>query len=101
MMDDHHTRLSEREIPEALDCANRLENSRYTHHTFRRSANELRRLHTQHESDQLLISNLIARQKELVEALKRLACLGNGIKWGTSEGNTIAQDALNKAGAQS
>jgi hypothetical protein len=38
--------------------------------------------------------------KELVEALQKLACLGNGDRPGNSEGNIIAQEALRKYEAQ-
>ena len=47
------------------------------------TAAELRRLH---ESNQ-----------ELLEALEKLARLGNGEHYGNSEGNTIARAAINKA----
>ena len=37
---------------------------------------------------------------KLVEALRQLACLGNGDKPGNSEGNRIAQAILKETGAE-
>lgn len=47
------------------------------------AAAELRRLHEVNE--------------ELLKTMRRLACLGNGDNYGNSDGNIIAQVALNKA----
>jgi len=67
--------------PEALRLAEWLETSPNTRD--KKAAAELRRLHEVNQ--------------ELVEALEKLARLGNAGQYGNSEGNTIAQAALAKA----
>ena len=49
----------------------------------RRSAKELRRLHEVNQ--------------ELLKTMRQIAYLGNGDNYGNSDGNIIAQVALNKA----
>jgi len=69
--------------PEALRLADELESVVHQYDIDRRAAAELRRLHEVNQ--------------ELVEALEKLARLGNAGQYGNSEGNTIAQAALAKA----
>jgi hypothetical protein len=59
--------------PEALRIAESIENAPH----------ELRRLRKVNE--------------ELLKTMRQLACLGNGDQYGNSDGNIIAQVALNKA----
>ena len=68
---------------EALRLAEDLETLRMNTATNDQAAAELRRLH--------------AVNQELVAALQKLACLGNGDRYGNSDGNCIAQAALAKA----
>ena len=74
---------------EAIECAAWLENAWGNDGTplstqwELRSAAELRRLHEVNE--------------DLLKTLRQLACLGNGDQYGNSDGNIIAQVALNKA----
>ncbi len=42
-------------------------------------------------------ARLIAAAPDLLEALEKLACLGNGDQYGNSEGNMIARAAIAKA----
>jgi len=44
------------------------------------------------------IQHCVNNYPALVEALEKLAKLGNGDQYGNSNGNVIAQDALRKAG---
>ena len=44
------------------------------------------------------IQHCVNNYPALVEALQKLAKLGNGDQYGNSNGNVIAQDALRKAG---
>lgn len=44
------------------------------------------------------IQHCVNNYPALVEALEKLARLGNGDRYGNSNGNVIAQDALRKAG---
>ena len=67
--------------PEALRLSDELR--RRFPKSGKEAAAELRRLH---ESNQ-----------ELLAALEKLARLGNGDRYGNSEGNTIARAAINKA----
>lgn len=67
------------------------------------AANRVERLETELAAAGKLVnlSNAMWRDAEadnaeLVEALERLAKLGNGDRWGNSEGNLIAQTALAK-----
>ena len=46
------------------------------------------------------IKQLEAREAVLVEALEKLARLGNGDQYGNSNGNVIAQAALNRTPAE-
>ena len=69
--------------PEALRLADDLETLRMNTATNDQAAAELRRLH--------------AVNQELVAALQKLACLGNGDRYGNSDGNCIAQAALANA----
>lgn len=41
-------------------------------------------------------SALVAQRDELLAAMRKLACLGNGDQYGNSEGNIIAQEAIAK-----
>jgi hypothetical protein len=66
--------------PEALRLADALDKGRYLPAT---TAVELRRLHEVNE--------------ELLKTMRQLACLGMGDRYGNSDGNLIAQVALNKA----
>ena len=66
--------------PEALRLADALDKGRYLPAT---TAAELRRLHEVNE--------------ELLKTMRQLACLGMGDRYGNSDGNLIAQVALNKA----
>jgi hypothetical protein len=43
---------------------------------------------------------LLSSRADLLAAMHRLACRGNGDRWGNSTGNQIAQDAILKAAAQ-
>lgn len=68
--------------PEPLRLADLLEMP--SRGTFERhTAAELRRLHEVNE--------------DLLKTMRQLACLGNGDQYGNSDGNIIAQVALNKA----
>ena len=71
--------------PEALRLAEWLENKIPPNDTttFANIATELRRLHEVNQ--------------ELLKTMRQLACLGNGDNYGNSDGNIIAQVALNKA----
>ena len=72
--------------PEALRLADKMSSyslsSGYAWHCHKAAA-ELRRLHEVNQ--------------ELLAALEKLARLGNGDRYGNSEGNTIARAAINKA----
>lgn len=68
--------------PKAISLAEWFETSPNTRD--KQAAAELRRLHEVNQ--------------ELVEALNKLARLGNGDQFGNSEGNIIARAALAKAG---
>ena len=59
--------------PDALRLADAIENAPH----------ELRRLREVNE--------------DLLKTMRQLACLGNGDRYGNSDGNIIAQVALNKA----
>tara|TARA_R110000868_G_scaffold82306_2_gene232493 strand:- start:172 stop:552 length:381 start_codon:yes stop_codon:yes gene_type:complete len=68
------------------------------------ATDELRRLYDEVQqlksdlSEEVLISNAMLEVKdELLEALEKLARLGNGEHYGNSEGNTIARAAIAKA----
>ena len=65
--------------PEALRLADALEK----HSGIYQAAAELRRLHEVNT--------------ELLETLEKLARLGNGERYGNSEGNVIARAAIDKA----
>ena len=67
--------------PEALLLADRLDAN--LGDTRKPAATELRRLHEVNE--------------DLLKTMRQLACLGNGDQYGNSDGNIIAQAALNKA----
>ena len=72
--------------PEALRLADRLDpltRKDLDNLTCSVAARELRRLHGVNE--------------ELIKTMRQLACLGNGDQYGNSDGNIIAQVALNKA----
>lgn len=73
------------EQPEALRLADALEVDKWhiSGVTAQAGADELRRLHEVSE--------------ELLKTMRQLACLGNGDQYGNSDGNIIAQVALNKA----
>ena len=79
MTDNHHTRLAEREMPEALRLAEIYEDFPTAFKDFHRTATELRRLHTQHQADQERIADLehdrndlLNLNVELVDTLKEL-----------------------------
>jgi hypothetical protein len=57
---------------------------------YRACAAELLRQHAE-------IERLQSVNAGLLEALKKLACLGNGDKYGNSDGNCIAIEAIKKA----
>ena len=69
--------------PEALRLADELDNGFCDTWLLKGGAIELRRLHEVNQ--------------ELLKTMKQLACLGNGDNYGNSDGNIIAQVALNKA----
>jgi hypothetical protein len=69
--------------PEALRLADLIDDRHATYGDIDEAAAELRRLHEVNA--------------ELVEALDKLARLGNGDRYGNSIGNTIAQEAIAKA----
>lgn len=46
------------------------------------------------------IIDLTLQRDELLSVLHRLACLGNGDRYGNSDGNTIAQEAIAKIEAE-
>jgi len=73
--------------PEALRLADLLErHDRISDNKWygnKNAAAELRRLHEVNQ--------------ELLNTMRQLACLGNGDNYGNSDGNIIAQVALNKA----
>ncbi len=48
-------------------------------------------------SNTVEVERLKKEKKELVEALERLARLGNGDRYGNSDGNVIAQEALSRS----
>lgn len=76
--------------PEALLLAEKLEQQfplgTAQHYLDGEAAAELRRLHAVNE--------------ELLEALDKLARLGNGEHYGNSDGNMIARAAIAKAGGE-
>jgi hypothetical protein len=70
--------------PEALSMVDWLEDEDAgAGYTDKDVARELRRLHEVNE--------------DLLKTMRQLACLGNGDRYGNSDGNIIAQVALNKA----
>ena len=72
--------------PEALKLANALDlyaTGDDHQRDIEQAAAELRRLHEVNQ--------------ELLETLEKLARLGNGERYGNSEGNVIARTAINKA----
>lgn len=69
--------------PDALLLANILEHQIPSIACLEVAATELRRLHEVNQ--------------DLLKTMRQLACLGNGDNYGNSDGNIIAQVALNKA----
>ena len=70
--------------PKALLLAALLEKHESSRgYIFACGADELRRLHEVNE--------------DLLKTMRQLACLGMGDRYGNSDGNIIAQGALNKA----
>lgn len=66
--------------PDALRLADSIENA----------SHKLRRLHEANVK-------LHEVNEDLLKTMRQLACLGNGDQYGNSDGNIIAQVALNKA----
>ena len=105
MSDDNHECLAERdaEMPLALILADNLEKQvligEAKYYLDGDAADELRRLHTQHQADQERIKELETLNKELVDALKAAypSVLRDptGYKSGTIR---LCEDAINKAG---
>lgn len=73
MTDNNYTRLSEREMPEALLLAKYHEMFAGASEGRKRTVIELRRLHTQHQADQLRI-------KELVDSIRLAYIKLNAVK---------------------
>ena len=74
--------------PEAMRLADALERGTYLLYIERdNTATELRRLHEVNA--------------ELLKTMRQLACLGMGDRYGNSDGNIVAQVALNKATGES
>ena len=72
--------------PEALRLADAIDprlQETLSFSDFTDASDELRRLHEVNE--------------DLLKTMRQLACLGNGDQYGNSDGNIIAQVALNKA----
>ena len=72
-----------KEEPRALVIAELLEGKPQSQVFQQAAVKELRRLHEVNE--------------DLLKTMRQLACLGNGDQYGNSDGNIIAQVALNKA----
>ena len=70
--------------PEALRLADEMDKAIFPKLCLiGKATDELRRLHEVNQ--------------ELLKTMRQLACLGNGDNYGNSDGNIIAQVALNKA----
>ena len=53
-------------------------------------------IHSQPNPLSAQLAAVTAQRDELLAAMRKLACLGNGDKFGNSDGNLIAQDAIAK-----